>query len=229
MEEAQRTGKREKATSQTVRPWLPLIVAFMLLADIKTRPIIQQMALARVNYIASKAINDAVTEELASGNYQYDELIHLEKDNEGNVTALKTDMIMINQLKAAITDTVLESIRNVDVSELSIPLGNVINGEILSGRGPRIKVAIVPLGSAEASFENLFSTAGINQTRHQVIMTVTVRVSVLTVGAAVGTSVTAKINVAETVIVGNIPSNYTYFEGGNDEVSTPMEAYDMTH
>jgi len=204
-------------------------VIALLMADAKTKPIIQQMALNRVNYMASKAINDAVSLEISSGKYRYEDLVHLEKDNEGSITALKTDMILVNQLKVAVTDRVLEILKNTDVSELAIPLGNIINGEMLSGRGPKIKVNIVPLGSASASFENLFTTAGINQTRHQIIMTVKVSISVLTVGTTVGTTVEAQVNVAETIIVGNIPGNYTYFEGENGVVSTPEEAYDMTH
>jgi sporulation protein YunB len=166
------------------------------------------MASARVNYLASTAIHDAIGKGLGEGVYGYDSLIAFEKDSAGRITALKTDMLAVNRMKSYITGNVLEAIKNIGTSELGIPFGNLIGGELFSGRGPHIPVRIVPVGSVNAEFSNVFSSAGINQTRHQIMMTVNADLSILTLGDSEETRVSVQVSVAETVIVGSVPDSY---------------------
>ena len=172
------------------------------------RPIITRMAKVRVDYLASSAINEAIMTKINEGKLDYNRLVYFEKDVNGQITALKTDMMAINKLKAEITGDVLEAIEGIGTSELDIPMGNLINGDIFAGRGPRISVRIVPLGSVNAEFEHVFLSAGINQTRHQILLTITVEISVLMTGYSASTSVSTGMTIAETIIVGNVPDSY---------------------
>jgi len=121
-------------------------------------------------------------------------------------------MIGVNRLKTEIVEDVLESLSQINHSELAIPLGNLTGADILSGRGPKVPIRIVPLGVVEANFSNEFVSAGINQTRHQIMMEIHVDVSVLFPGYSAEKKVTTQICVAETVIVGNVPDSYLNFE-----------------
>lgn len=199
-----------------------LLVGLFLLAESKLSPIVERLALSRVTYLAGKVINDAVNEQIGKNGSMYDDLIHLEKDVDGHITALRTDMIRINQFKSDIIGKVMDKINSIDRSELSVPIGNVLNGELLSGRGPRIPIVITPTGIAEAKFASVFKSAGINQTRHMIIIEVTVHISVLLPLNRVSTEVNSQVNVAETIIVGVVPDTYTYLE---DTGQTPMEIY----
>mgnify|MGYP000806094476 CR=1 FL=1 len=69
-------------------------------------------------------------------------------------------------------------------------------------------------------FENAFTSAGINQTRHEIRLVVDVYVSVLLPGFSTVTKVTNRCAVAETVIVGSVPDTYTYFDTREDMSST---------
>lgn len=178
------------------------------------RPIITQMAKVRVDYLASKAINEAITKKIDDGSLEYGKMVYFEKDIYGQITALKTDMIRINKLKADIINEVLDAVEGIGTSDLAIPLGNIINGNLLSGRGPRIPVRIMPIGTASANFSHSFESAGINQTRHQIMMEVQVNIDVLMPGYSAETVVTVEVTVAETIIVGAVPDSYTYFEDG---------------
>lgn len=111
---------------------------FFLIADMKLRPIIREMALTRAQYLATRAINDAVTQEISRHDAEYTNLVIFEKDADNRISALKTDVIKVNQLKTSVTDAVLTCLGEIDTSELSVPLGNAIGGGLLSGRGPRI-------------------------------------------------------------------------------------------
>lgn len=186
-------------------------VAFIQI-DRHIRPIIRDLAVARIRSIGTKAINDAVTYELETKKGQYDGIVVFSRNKDGEVTALSTDMMKINLLKSEITNIVVASISAIDTSQINIPLGNILGGGILSGRGPRIPIKIVPLGTANAQFISMFSSAGINQTLHRIIMEPTVTIGILLPGFSTTSEITAQITIAENVIVGSVPDNYTYID-----------------
>ena len=62
--------------------------------------------------------------------------------------------------------------------------------------------------------ENRFESAGINQTRHRILLRVTAKMTVLIAGYAAPASVSTEVCVAETVIVGSVPENYTVITDG---------------
>ncbi len=190
----------------------------------RLEPVVEKLAASRVAYLAGEVINDAINEQIASGLTDYSELISFEKDDAGKVTALKTNMATINKLKTEITALVLERISELDSSELAIPLGNIIDGELFSGRGPSIPVIVVPVGVAEADFSTALVTAGINQTRHRILVTVSASIGVLMAGYETETVVSSQVVVAETVIVGDVPQAYTYLE---DTGESPTELIDL--
>ena len=123
---------------------------------------------------------------------------------------LKTNVIKVNQLKTSVTDAVLTCLGEIDTSELSVPLGNAIGGGLLSGRGPRIPVKLLPIGTVTTDFASAFSSAGINQTRHQIIMHVTASIRVILPGGSVTTDVTLPVNVAESMR--NISHGMRFFQ-----------------
>ena len=178
-------------------------------------PVVEKLALSRITYLAGRVINDAINDQIAAGSIQYDDMVLLDKDNDGRISALKTNMMQINKFKAEITNIVIEKINGIPQSELNIPLGNMFSNTFLSGRGPRIPVFLVSVGSAEANFASVFTSAGINQTRHQIIVNVTVSISALLPGRSASTQVMSEVSVAETVIVGTVPGSYTYLEDSN--------------
>lgn len=212
-----------------IRLFAMLMVLIMGFAWFQKRlkPVVEQLAASRVAYLAGQVINDAINEQIASGGTEYDDLVQLEKDSSGKVTALKTNMSAINKLKTEVTAIVLQRINEMDTSELAIPLGNIVDGELFSGRGPNIPVIVVPVGSADADFSTALVTAGINQTRHQIIVTVSADITVLLPGYETSTHVSSKVVVAETVIVGDVPQAYTYLEDTGRTAKDLYSNYDI--
>ena len=158
----------------------------------------------------------AENETIYSGGVDYDQLISFEKDNEGKITAVKSNMAEFNRLQSAIIDEVLEKLSEVTTKELSVPVGTLLGSPFLAGRGPLIRVRMQSVGSSSAHFENAFTSAGINQTKHQIYLVVDVYVSILLPGFSTTTKFSNTYSVAETVIVGSVPDNYTYFSNGED-------------
>lgn len=201
-------------TKRLIKLAIVIVVIALAAAWFKKRltPVVEKLATSRVVYLAGEVINDAINDQITLQGVEYEDFVHLETDANGRVTALKTDMAAINRFKSDVTALVLDRINNMDNSELYIPLGNIIDGELFSGRGPKIPIIVVPVGSAWADFSTNVSTAGINQTRHQIIVTVSAEITMLLPGYETTTTVSSQVVAAETVIVGDVPQNYTYLE-----------------
>ena len=207
---------------QKVLVWCTFLLAALgaltAAAVLHMRPIVVDLATARtsnmVNRIVVAAINDAVD----SGRIDYGRLVSFDKDANGHVTALKSNMAEFNRLQSAIIDEVLEKLSEVTTKELSVPVGTLLGSPFLAGRGPLIRVRMQSVGSSSAHFENAFTSAGINQTKHRIILRIDVYVSILLPGFSTTTKFSNTYSVAETVIVGSVPETYTYFSTTPDEL-----------
>lgn len=220
-------GKKKKRIIKIIMAGI-LLIALAIYLSAKIRPLIVNMAEAAVKNAVTVAINEAVAEKMAAGDFDYMSLISLEKDDTGQIAALVANMVRINALQAEITNSIIKKVQQTKTSELSIPIGNIIGGSILSGRGPRINIRIMSVSSAKSAFINSFATSGINQTRHQIILEATVYVTVLVPGAITTVPVSTQLLIAESVIVGRVPDSYMYFEGSEDWDSS-LEKFDVLH
>ena len=192
--------------------WMIILVvavslAFLMLRS-RYRDIIQELAQTQVKNTTSDLTNDAIAKQIAQGVIQYDRIVYFEKDLDGRITALKTNMSEVNRLKTDILNLINDEILALDTSDIGIPLGSLFLPELLSGKGPAIPVHILSIRNSDAAFTSAFSQAGINQTLHQLVMVVSVDVSVLVLEQTSSFTVNSEVVVAETVIVGDVPSTY---------------------
>ena len=172
------------------------------------RDVIRELAQTQVKNTTSDLTNDAIAKQIADGVVQYDRIVYFEKDLDGRITALKTNIGEVNRLKTDILNIINDEILALDTSDIGIPLGSLFLPELLSGRGPVIPVHILSIRNSDASFVSHFSQAGINQTLHQVTMAVSIDVAVLVLGRTTSFTMESQVVVAETVIVGQVPNTF---------------------
>ena len=213
------------------RIWLLFLAAlpitFGIMFMVHFSPIVREMAIAEANNAVSAVINNAIAEKLSAGEIKYDDIISLEKNENGTVSAIITNMAKVNMLKSEITYEIINALSDDMKTDISVPLGNVTGINLLSGKGPDLPVEIVAVTKANTEFVNRFTSSGINQTRHQIVVHVNAVVSVLMPGGNVYSEVNAEVAVAETVIIGDVPDTYTYFEG-DEKWDENLERYDIT-
>ena len=172
---------------------LILALGVFFLMRSRFNPIARDLAITQVTNQTSDLINDAIAEQIARDNIQYDRIIYFEKDLNGRITALKTNMSEVNRLK---TD------------DIGIPLGSIFLPELLSGKGPVLPVRVISISNSDAQFVSHFSEAGINQTLQQLTMEVSVDVTILVLSETTTFRVTSQVVVAETIIVGAVPDTF---------------------
>ena len=190
-----------------------VVLALFLMFRGKYRTVIQNLAKTQVMNSTSDLTNDALSRQIEEGSIRDDRIVFFEKDVNGKITALKTNIGEINRLKTDILGIINEEILALDTSDIGIPLGSLILPELLSGKGPVIPVRILSIRNSDATFSSDFSQAGINQTVHQVIMEVSVDVAILVLGETDSFTVTSQVVVAQTVIVGEVPDTFLHTGG----------------
>ena len=209
--------------------WLSVLLIPLLLACctvlLHMRPILTNLAISRVSNSVRRVVVDAVNDAIEHGEIDYDRLITCEKDSEGHISALRSNMAEFNRLQSTITEDVLARMAEVSTLELSIPIGTLTGSSLLAGRGPSFEIKMQWIGSANATFRNDFSAAGINQTKHQVMLDMEVSATILLPGFRTSTKITHEISVAETVIVGSVPDTYTNFSTTEDEIEEYADEY----
>lgn len=195
------------------------VIAFLLLIVFRVRyhDAIRELAETQIRNSTSDLINDAISKQIEAGNIRYDRIVYFEKDLDGRITALKTNMTEVNRLKTSILNLINDEILALDTADITIPVGSLLFPEFFSGRGPGIPVQILSIRNSDGSFSSYFTEAGINQTLQQLIMNVSVDVSVLVLGKAESFTVGSQVVVAETIIVGHVPN--TFFQTGGEHGS----------
>ena len=198
-----------------------VVVSLALLAAFRVRyhNDIRELAETQVRNSTSDLINDAISRQIELGNIRYDRIVYFEKDLDGKITALKTNMTEVNRLKTDILNLINDEILALDTTDIAIPIGSLIFPEIFSGRGPGIPIQILSIRNSDGSFKSYFSEAGINQTLQQLTMDVSVDVSVLVLGKAESFTVSSQVVVAETIIVGQVPNTYLQTGGEHGSIT----------
>ena len=198
-----------------IRRWkllLLLVVSLGIWAFLGLRarlwPVVESLAQTQVTNTASDLINDAILEQILEGQIQYDRIVYFEKDLNGRITALKTNMAEVNRLMTETLNIINDQIMAQDTEQLGVSLGSLILPEFFSGKGPQIPVRILAIRNSDAGFHSDFTEAGINQTLQQLSMDVIVDVTILVLGQTRTFTVSSQMVVAETIIVGDVPATY---------------------
>lgn len=204
--------KRRSWKRRLAAAFLLILLVFIVgvcLFETRLSGVISGMAENKVKAKAAIIMSTAIYDEVEKDEITYDRLVSFEKDEAGRITALKTNIIEINRLKSKLSVKILEALGEMDTAQLEVPLGTIVGSELFSGKGPGIRVNVIPVGSVDAEIVNEISSAGINQSRHQIMMKVTADLTIITAVSRFSTTVETYVCIAETVIVGDVPGTYT--------------------
>ena len=200
------TGRRSVS-----RPLLWLLIVLFLAAalagSLAFRSLVTELAVSAAQDAVIVTVNAIVKDIMMDAGFDSSGLVTLERDADGNISAVSTNVGAVNMLAAQVLERAVAQTADETLT-VRIPLGNLFGSTLLSGRGPSIPVRIMMLSSSVAGFRSELTSAGINQTRHQILLDLNVAVSLLMPWRTVATEVGTEILVSETVIVGKVPDTY---------------------
>ena len=109
---------------------------------------------------------------------------------------------------AKISEYITEKLVNMENNRVSIPYGAATGVSILANSGPDISFEVMPVGGATVDYDTEFTSAGINQTNYKIWLTVNITVSLVNPLYNKKVNMTRKLMLVDTVIKGEVPSNY---------------------
>lgn len=177
--------------------------------------VVLSMAYANARSLAVHVLNQAVQEMVDTG-IAYDEIMQVHRDEAGRVTLLKANTSLMNGLASETALRAQASLASLENQFISIPLGAALGMTILAGSGPRIRVQILPVGAVSAQFSTEFQSAGINQTRHRILLTLEATVRLVIPTGVREVAVSTQMAVAESIIVGQVPDSFVDVNNDSD-------------
>lgn len=188
-----------------------IILACLVAVSIFLRELSTKIAVSDAADIVTKTVNESINGVIGSGDYGSDYFISLVTDDAGNISAITSDMAHINLLSTQILNTVIASTDN-GVIKVRIPAGNLTGLNLLMGKGPDVVIDIIMLTSSRVDFKNDIIPCGINQSKYQLMLEITVDVDVIVPWGTESARTVTEVIVADTVIIGKVPQTYLNME-----------------
>lgn len=180
-------------------------------------PTLMALCKVRAESIGITISNDVVQDVMRDVGYL--DLIILDRDDNGKILALRANVIEMNRLSSEISTRIQDLNDRLDETYVKIPIGNFTGNSLLAGRGPTIKVRIIPAGTVSIEFKTEFISSGINQTRHRVYLEIKNKMSIVAPFTSERVEVVNEVNIAETVLIGDVPQTFYNLQGVTDVTS----------
>ena len=151
------------------------------------------------NAIISYAIND----ELKGSNDT--DYIVIKRNKSDEIISIESNTNSINQLQTDLRAKTSEALRRIENVKTYIPLGTLTGINVFGGRGPDVSLKFHQVGVADTKLLSKFTSAGINQTRHRMVLRVTIELSAILPLHSRNIKVSDDYIISETIIVGKVP------------------------
>lgn len=205
--------KSLKRKQKIAKIFIIMVIAFSTVKIVldAISPIFNALCEDKAKSIATIISNNEATNVMKD--HTYDELFTIEKDNDGNITMIKSNVIQMNEIISDVAVKIQNSINERGKENIKITIGSFTGSKLLSGRGPEIPIKISSIGNVETDLRSEFFAQGINQTLHRVYLQVDCEVSILTPYNTISEKVSNQVLLIENVIVGKIPNTYYNLDG----------------
>lgn len=177
--------------------------------------VVLSLADARARSLAVQILNEAVEETITS-QVSYDQLMTVTCGEDGTVRLIQANTAEMNRLASHVTLLAQKKLEELEDQSISVPLGSALGLTIFAGAGPRIQVRILPVGAVIPRFDTEFQTAGINQTRHKLLLTLTATVRLVIPTGSTMMEASTQMAVAENIIVGQVPDSFVDLNEDSD-------------
>lgn len=173
----------------------------------------------------NREVNNIIYDVLNESGISYDSIIKTEQNDVGEVTCVRADMVIVNKLKNQLDSKIAEICECEEDFEAKIPIGNLIGGGILYGKGFDITVKFRPIGVVNTRMSGKLHDAGINQTIYSISFDININSAVVYPFRYREIPIKIETVVSETIIVGAVPEAYTYFNMEGEMSSEEIQGY----
>ena len=218
---------RRKNGSRAAFALFFVLLAFVLgVLTLRFQRIFMEYAINICEDSAIKEVGVLMEDEVFSHPEEFSNLVVLEHDSDNRITALRTDVIAVGKIKARLVSGLFDRLDYLEKTQIEVPLGTVFAPNLFTGMGPKVKVGLAGLTQMEAEFVSAFTSAGINQTRHRILIEVHAGFRILTPFGGEDREIVSTYPVTDTVIVGTVPERSAYIGSADGDLLGEIRDYD---
>ena len=174
-------------------------------------PIIKTYSEQETKSVTEKALNLAVS-NVINRTLNYDNLIDINYSPTGEIVSFSANQYEINTITREIVKEAQYQMKYLGQNGLPIKIGTFSGIPFLIDKGPEVKLNLVPIGVVSGKFESVFSSVGINMTKHSLFLYIDVHVNIVLPIKSYDIYSTNQVLLAESIIVGKVPE--IYLNGG---------------
>ncbi|CUP62904.1 sporulation protein YunB [Clostridium baratii] len=200
-----------KAQTKRYKSFIVIIIALFIvfnllltLFDKKVMPSVLNISETMMRAESIKTIN-TVSVEVFDEEASKKDIVKIERDENNKINSISADTILLNKLSSEIAIRCNERLEELGAKGIEVPLGWMTDKSVYYNLGPEITIEMEPLGNIESSYESVFESAGINQTRHKIYLNVKAKIKIIIPMYTKEFDVDTQIPLSETIIVGEIP------------------------
>lgn len=184
-----------------------VLFLFFLLIHKTITPIFFNLAEVEVHNIVNEVINKAVGREVE--NLLYQDMVNYIYNEQGEIVLIQPNIAFINRFTTNLSLAIQRELQGISRETVAVPMTRILGIDILAAYGPELKMRIIPAGyTVPPRLVDSFSTAGINQTRHKIYLSLTAKVKLIVPFKSRTIDVHADVPVTEVVILGRVPQVY---------------------
>ena len=200
--------------------WIVMLLTsliFFLYIDFRLKSSILQLSRSSVQLKGTEMLSRIVNDQVVS-QVKYEDMVAIHKDQQGKIVLIQPNTVILNRVIASTIQSVAHTMGETREDYVAIPMGQLTGFRMLAAWGPEMKVRIIPSSEVHVDLQDKFEQAGINQTRHLIYMNVNSKMKIAVPYLSDEIDVSSTIPLAETIIVGDVPSNYVNFKSGESDL-----------
>lgn len=168
---------------------------------------LMKIAHIRVKQLATKAINEAVRDNVAS-QQTVEQLLAWQYDAQGNVTGFVLNYAQQRRMVGEVVQRVEQSLQAAMEIKEQLPLGHVMGSALLSQVGPRIPIRFESAGSPLVEVLTRKEDAGINMVAVHVVVRIMAELMIFVPLDTSTEVITTEVPLCYILVKGDVP---TYF------------------
>lgn len=170
-------------------------------------PVVKTVAEEKVRALTVSTVNAAVTSVLEA-EPSFVDMVEYGHDSNGDLNSIKINATRVNAVMQRSVQKTQNGLSDMISSGVNIPVGSVSGITFLSGKGPNLNVAVIPVGAVDARLRSEFSEIGINQTIHKIYLSLDSTIKIIIPGAGNTIKSSSEVLLVESVIIGKVPDTY---------------------
>ena len=184
-------------------------LAILYFLIFRFKPVFQEKAEFAAKNKANSIINNAVADALLGINTE--DFVNIMQGENNSITSINTNTIELNAVKTRIYDNLNKYLSQTNTATVYIPVGSLTKYPMLQGMGYKIPVKIVFDTAFSVDFSEKLKDAGINQVYYETYVETIASFDVISALMISETTITSKIPISQTLIVGTVPAQYGFW------------------